>query len=264
MKIEAVLANPAGNRTAMVLSAIQPGRRAEIAEKIMALEKHAVEQVGFLVPPLFSGAARLEMMGGEFCGNAVRSLGMYAAARTGLTAGRVLAEISGAAAPLPVQVDRNTGTASVLLPGGQRLDTLPWEDGTLPAVILDGIVHIIASGMAAGRESAAQILKAARTRYDVPALGVLFLADTMDRMQPVVWVRDTDSVIFESSCASGSAAAAVYRCASVSDGEREFVIRQPGGAVTARVCKAGGTVASVEIGGSVSLSQPITLDLGGT
>ena len=65
--------DPAGNITAVVLNPVMPEQRAPLAQKI--LREGRAEQVGFAVPPKLGGECRLEMMGGEFCGNAVRSYG---------------------------------------------------------------------------------------------------------------------------------------------------------------------------------------------
>ena len=70
-------ADPAGNITAMVQSPIAPGDRVRVAKAILALGR--AEQVGFLTEPILGGDCRLEMMGGEFCGNAARSLGYLTA-----------------------------------------------------------------------------------------------------------------------------------------------------------------------------------------
>ena len=75
MKITVVMADPAGNRTAIVRDPVPAGERGVVAARIMELPELRAEQVGFEVPPRLGGAGRLEMMGGEFCGNAARSFG---------------------------------------------------------------------------------------------------------------------------------------------------------------------------------------------
>ena len=63
--------DPAGNMTAIVRGEFGNEKRVELAKQILQQEK--AEQVGFEVPPVNGGDCRLEMMGGEFCGNAVRA-----------------------------------------------------------------------------------------------------------------------------------------------------------------------------------------------
>ena len=60
--------DPAGNMTAIVRGEFDAEKRVELAKSIMQQEK--AEQVGFETAPVNGGDCRLEMMGGEFCGNA--------------------------------------------------------------------------------------------------------------------------------------------------------------------------------------------------
>ena len=75
MRISAYLANPGGNITLLVLDATPIEARADLAKRLMALPDLAIEQVGYVTTPVCCGDTRLEMMGGELCGNASRSLG---------------------------------------------------------------------------------------------------------------------------------------------------------------------------------------------
>ena len=61
------LLNPSGNRTALVLDPVPAAGRNRITAALM----DRCEQVGYLMPPSVPGVlGRLQMMGGEFCGNA--------------------------------------------------------------------------------------------------------------------------------------------------------------------------------------------------
>ena len=73
MKVQVRYLNPAGNITAVVLSSVLPELRPALSRAIMAQGR--AEQVGFAATPRLGGDCRIEMMGGEFCGNAVRSYG---------------------------------------------------------------------------------------------------------------------------------------------------------------------------------------------
>jgi diaminopimelate epimerase len=76
-------------------------------------------------------------------------------------------------------------------------------------------------------------------------------------MTPAVYVYRSGTLVFESSCGSGSAAMAVRldrEAAFPADqGERRFSIRQPGGVIETRVLRRDGGL-SVSIGGRVTLS----------
>ena len=80
MKISFVKTSPAQNVTVLVTSPVPRDRQAETAAKLLAYDGVGGEQAGFLETPTMPGAdARLQMMGGEFCGNAAMSLGAYLA-----------------------------------------------------------------------------------------------------------------------------------------------------------------------------------------
>jgi diaminopimelate epimerase len=74
-------------------------------------------------------------------------------------------------------------------------------------------------------------------------------------MRPAVYVAATDSLVFESSCGSGTAALGVYLSAGMGDGEGRWDIAQPGGCITARVEKRAGSVRALSIGGPVTLGK---------
>jgi len=96
-------------------------------------------------------------------------------------------------------------------------------------------------------------------RFHVPAVGMLFVEG--DGMTPVVYVRDTDSVFWESSCASGSAAVACWYASKELDGIfREYLI-QPGGAISTEVIRKNGCTVSVRIGGKIKLGNRMTVIL---
>ncbi|MCL2320286.1 MAG: hypothetical protein FWC45_09390, partial [Treponema sp.] len=92
MKI--LIADPAKNITVFILEPVEtPAERRALAMAILADTRLRAEQVGFVTPPSSGKAApgtgaplwRLDMAGGEFCGNAARSFGLYVARMMGLT-----------------------------------------------------------------------------------------------------------------------------------------------------------------------------------
>ena len=66
-----ILADPSGNTTAFVLSPVPPHQYGPVARAVM--ERLKAEQVAFLHD------GRMDMMGGEFCGNASRSFALWQA-----------------------------------------------------------------------------------------------------------------------------------------------------------------------------------------
>ena len=83
MELNILRADPAGNITVFVLDPVEKAQRAAIAEKIMAIPALKAEQVGYACAAEDDVDGHMEMMGGEFCGNATRAYGMYIAQQKG-------------------------------------------------------------------------------------------------------------------------------------------------------------------------------------
>ncbi|MCB5943064.1 hypothetical protein LJB68_16170, partial [bacterium 210820-DFI.6.52] len=63
-----------------------------VSNDILNKSNLKAEQVGFVKRPIMDGEARLEMMGGEFCGNALRSFGMIISKNRSIEKGNVKVE----------------------------------------------------------------------------------------------------------------------------------------------------------------------------
>jgi diaminopimelate epimerase len=80
MKLRFAKLNPAGNTTILVLDPVAESMHAKVARELMNPAVLGSEQVAFVT--LMTGepiAALMQMIGGEFCGNAARALGAYLA-----------------------------------------------------------------------------------------------------------------------------------------------------------------------------------------
>lgn len=256
MKLSVQTANPAGNVTLLVQTPVPREDYHTIAARLLAIPELQAEQVGFLTPPRLGGAVRLEMMGGEFCGNALRCAGLYAAVAQGARREkRLLAEISGCDTPLPVKANPLTGQveAEMPLPREVRPCTLFGEAGKL--VMLPGIVHGISrTTRDIGEEEVRQTLLALCEEYDSPGAGVMFRPLRSNTMRPAVYVRETDSLYFENSCASGSTAvAALSALEEGRDGTFKLTLSQPGGDIRTLCTVQGGRIRRITIGGLVTL-----------
>ncbi|MDR2742150.1 MAG: hypothetical protein LBB98_08380 [Treponema sp.] len=269
--MEIVVADPAKNITVFVLD--DPGDRegrAKSARVLLEDPRFKAEQVGFVLPPTPGEAGhrlwRLEMMGGEFCGNAARSFGLFVARETGLR-GRVpvAVKVSGAAIPVTVTVDTEAGTAEAEIPKPVAIDRTG-TGGGFPLVVFDGIAHAIAQNVKPGKKAFYRIQSAIEKRCRnltgpdggfPAAIGVMFFDRTNRFMTPAVYVAATDSLVFESSCGSGSAALAVWETRNSGDGESRLEVRQPGGVIEAAVRRKSGEITGVSIGGPVALSGKI-------
>ena len=191
--------DPTGNITALVESEVAIADQPAVASCIM--EQHPdVEQVGFVTYADDAAAAgvpvSLRMAGGEFCGNATMCAAALFAIRSGLQGGAVPVRVSGATAPLEVLLEQQaagTFSAAVTMPPALGIEELKLADGMLPGsdsldlpiVRMEGISHIIIE----------------------PDSGFFGLKD-----DPVL-AETLDTMFWENSCASGSAAAGMYLAA---------------------------------------------------
>ncbi|MDR0451239.1 MAG: hypothetical protein LBH26_08240 [Treponema sp.] len=269
MSYRIVSADPAGNITIFVLDPVESGEeRASVAKALLAEPSLGAEQVGFVRPPPGKPDSpwRLEMMGGEFCGNAARSFGLYVAREMGLSGlATVSVGISGSTEPLPVRVDTETGRAEVKIPGPRGVESLEFEGRRLPVYIFEGITHLIFPDSVPSRDlvfALRDAWKAAagmspEARRSMAAFGLMFWDSGKKIMRPAVYVEAADSLVFESSCGSGTAALAAWLARGLRDGEGYYEAAQPGGIIEARVTKKDGAVRDISIGGKVALIGPM-------
>jgi diaminopimelate epimerase len=202
-----------------------------------------IEQVGFLVPPKTSAAqVRLEMMGGEFCGNAARSAGWWWGTLHGLHTTTL--EVSGFSAPVIVSLSGYGSMLEVPMSFVQGMKSVP--EGTL--VDLSGIRHLIVQGKRVSNPR--KLIE----RYcdGCAAVGVMFTQTHRDgiTIDPLVWVRDTDTFVEETACGSGSIAASVAHNSGKS--VCGLKIEQPSGETFLACTPAlGATADTIRLQGSV-------------
>lgn len=261
MTLTVVPADPAGNRTLLVLDWVEPALRPSLAAWMLERGIGRGEQAGFVAPPQRGGWGRLEMMGGEFCGNATRAFGLWLARQKGIAAGTVPVEISGCDRPLQVEVDAASGEASAQMPLPRRIETVPVPGlGPLPALVLEGITHLPVVGEAADEKTIRRIVQSVQQQIPSDAVGVLFFRPETQEMVPAVYVEKTATTVFESSCGSGSVALAIWLGEQLGDGEHRFAFRQPGGVIEAAILREHGKTVFAAIGGAVSFDPPLLVD----
>ncbi len=254
--------NPSGNTTIFVLDPVPEKERAALSQRLMEETNLAAEQVGFLAERKPRRADLfVSMMGGEFCGNAVRAAAAwqlfcvrkaggkeeaadYSVACTGLGRNvechaRLVSEsvfdVSGEM-PLPVYTDKVKIAKHDV-----------WN------VVFPGICHFcfFASEMpraAERREVIDLILEACGETAE--AIGILFYDG--HRLNPFVYVRETDTLVNESSCGSGTAALAAALALETGDAVH-IEAAQKGGLIYADAEMSEGRVTKLSIGGTVSV-----------
>ena len=258
MKLNVLRADPAGNITLFVMDPVEKAQRGKIAEQLMAIESFKAEQVGFYCPPTGEADGHMEMMGGEFCGNATRAFGMLIAQEKG-GASNVLIETSGCDHLVNVAVDLEAGTSRSEMPLPLSVAEAEVEGVKGVLVNLGGIAHFVVEGVEPGQEF---FDKAEPLFLDIEGLdayGVMF--HTEKGMAPLVKVPAANSLVWEGSCGSGSLASAIAHSQDLADGEFAKDYVQPAGIVRATVVRKAGQVVETFIGGPVSLEPAVEVEI---
>lgn len=259
MKLSIRVADPAGNITIFVMSKVPSEQYAAIAARLLSMEEFHAEQVAFQVPSRMGGQGRIQMMGGEFCGNATRSYGYLLSMLLPGNPETVTVEISGAQNPLTVQVDQEKSRCETEMPLPASICSVLYLGQEYPVVCFDGIVHTIVPGETKVEEFVRGLLKEVRSVAEASAYGIMFLNG--EKMVPVVYVCDTDSLIWESSCGSGSMAVGVFLALQMGEGTRRFTLQQPGGEIEASATVTNAKVTACRMGGPVKLFDECVVEL---
>lgn len=222
--------DPTGNITALVESCAEPGKQPAAAAEIMARHPD-VEQVGFVS---VEGAGEdkggsqisLRMAGGEFCGNASMSAAALYLIKhhTGYSEDpvgkiyNVTLNVSGVAEPVLVRMRKDGSgsfTAGVHMPPARFIEhrsfTYNEMTGLLPIVMMEGISHIIIEEespffcLAADHQAAEEAVRRWAGELEEDGLGLIFVSRTR-QMIPLVYIPVSNTMVWEKSCASGTAA----------------------------------------------------------
>lgn len=261
MKLRIVRANPAGNITLFVLDPVAAPERARLSAALLARSELRGEQVAFVCPPCCGGDGRFEMMGGEFCGNAARSMGLLLARwHNASESVRFMVEVGGCEAPVAVHADPIAGAAraNMPLPRSERWLDIHGAEGML--VDLGGIVHFVTRRAPDITLLSAVEAALAKLAVCAEAFGVIFLHGDC-QMTPLVKVQATGTVVWEGSCGSGSIAAAVMESRALLDGEFSREYRQPAGTIRAELLRCRGSVARAAISGAVTLEEETVVEI---
>ncbi|MBQ1329972.1 MAG: hypothetical protein IIY50_06120, partial [Mogibacterium sp.] len=225
--------------TALVETQVDPADQPAAASWIMA-QNPEVEQVGFVTfaaagagAPVADVPVSLRMAGGEFCGNATMcSAALYMIVNDMPGEANVKVRVSGTKEPLDVRLVRRDAVsfdAAVTMPPAVGIDELKLSDGMLPGndvlrlpvVRMEGIAHVIIEpdsgffGLKDDSALAETLLRGWCGVLGAECLGMMFLDEGkgVRALTPLVYVPGADTMFWENSCASGSAAAGMYLAA---------------------------------------------------
>jgi diaminopimelate epimerase len=230
------LINPAGNITALVTSPVMLDREKSVARAILDKEP-TCEQVGFVSEGKDGSHINLRMAGGEFCGNATISAAILYCERTGTESGDIYVKVYGVSDLIPVTVKKcgDYYECEIKMPNplSMKEELFQFENHNYryPVVDFAGISHvIIEDNMPIYMAETA--IKIWCDRLKVKGIGFMLYEKEHGSLRPLVYVKEPETMCFESSCASGTAALITYLSHGLKE-DLEVMVREPGGNITA-------------------------------
>ncbi len=190
----------------------------------------------------------LRMAGGEFCGNATMSaavlavhLGKVKVPAKGEKSYNISVSASGAKGIRKVRVEANdngsyTGTVDMPRPLSIKKERLPFEGAEYELTVVDfgGIAHVICEAgqfpflLSNTKMPAERAVMEWCELLHAECLGLMIYDSEQGRLDPLVYVPNAGTLVWESSCASGTTALGAY----LSEKDRRPVsldISEPGG-----------------------------------
>ena len=261
MNVNVVKLDPSGNITLFVLSPVPVDDRRELNDALLSADPDA-EQAGCL-----SGSGRsvrVEMMGGEFCGNASRSAAAYWAHIHG-EEGVFEVTCSGAKAPMEARVKKLGSTpptydAEIDLPLPLSITEEAMRVGekevSLIHVVLPGIDHYVYFTEELDALAPMDYWLALKNKVSTgplpDAYGLILVEEKSARMIPAVFVTATGTLYWERSCGSGSAAAAAA-LGLRHQKSLALILKEPGGPISIKAAMKDGKLTGITIGGPVRI-----------
>lgn len=272
MKLRFVKVNPVENMTIFIMDEVNSAQHISVANKLMDYSNIHGEQVGFIENPRsLKGKSlntlRLQMMGGEFCGNATRSLAALMvhhkldSINESAEGFNVTLEVSGSEELLeclvrPTDVENiYYSQVSMPLPTRTSNTNILFEDKLIDLIRIDfpGISHfIVEASLISDKEEFFNTLKIKMSKEDFDAFGIMFYDSKDSFLEPLVYVKATDSKFWERSCGSGTSALGVALAIKNKMNTKEKV-KQPGGDLEVKVDIVDGQIAKVYLDGKVEI-----------
>jgi diaminopimelate epimerase len=266
MRLErVVVAYPSGNTTAIILGQPTGYDQKNINDRILCAwrsqypNQPEIEQCCIVTQPQDPDViARVDMLGGEFCGNATRSaiwLLTGGLRRTGLV------EVSGVDRPLIFSVRDKEVILEMPLPRAGEL-VRRVDEGLL--VQLEGIAQLVTSPRSdqTPRQLLGTLLK--DDKYQLtkqPAVGISAYDKETKQATFCVWVRDIDTMFDETACGSGTSAIGVAQAWETGQAIALDVVQPSGETIRTEATVKPGMVDASFITGSVSILYDGPLEL---
>jgi len=227
-----IIIRPGGNDTCLFIGKTPVPTERKRWNEIMLRLYPNVEQVGFIDSNF--NRPKFTMAGGEFCGNGTRSAAFLL---LGGQPGELLIETSGVKERLRTGIKEN-GESFAQMPVYSEIEKITREDNAY-VVEMEGITHIVTfdtekiAGLnpEAIKVQAMEVLQAKGFDQKYPAAGVIYVQRNGEglKIHPVVYVRDVNTVYYETACGSRTAALGLVLALENSRSIRQVPIEQPSG-----------------------------------
>lgn len=257
--IEYIVYIPGGNDTAFVTkSGFTKEEKKKINDEIMKNTVN-VEQVGFVDK---TKKNELEMAGGEFCGNATRSAAYY--------------YLNGKPGNIEMIVNSKdiikagvyeNGDAWCEIPLYHGSDVIIKKEDGIYQVRMNGMVSIIVDEVNSKKylENKETIKEEAMKfiqKYDLlneEAVGVMFTEtiDGIKKINPIVWVKEIDTLFYETACGSGTTATAMLESYLKKQDIKINILQPSGYYITADVKYENEKINNVVIPGKIQTDNKI-------
>ena len=204
--------NPGGNKTALVIGDEYSIEEKKTINNEILNDNKDVEQVAFISKT----EKKLDMAGGEFCINATRcAIYEYLNEKNGKI------KMSSSGKKLLGGI-KDKKEVYVEIPINKRKNEIIVQKSNYNIINLDGIVLMIFNeidskkyiNMLKKNENDAKIkLKSIMNEIKTKekAIGVILLEKlNITKIHPIIWVKDINTIYYETACGSGSLAGAIY------------------------------------------------------
>lgn len=263
--------SPSQNMTVLIPDAVDRSEQASLASKIIDYGSVYAEQLGYIENAerdenISKGLMRLQMMGGEFCGNATSCAAAYLMHIDHSSVvnyddySEVSLEVSGALDLLNCRVEKLGDTkykTRVAMPIPVKFFTENFTYNGSPisvdTILFDGITHfVVDDSLIEDREDFYEFLKESIADRAYDAFGIMFYDFETEFMTPIVYVASTDTKYWEMSCASGTTAL-VSNISHRSGEEMVRTVKQPGGELTISTIRDADGFTTIYMEGIVKL-----------
>lgn len=243
MNLKYKVCDPSGNITILVTDEVSKEKRIEVADKLLKLEPTG-QQVGFISKGDASCDLEINMAGDEFCGNAALSgAALYKQSHSDTDIVRI--KMSGAKDVIDVTVlldgEQYIATAQMPMPDMYEHRTFAYAGKEYRTFLVkfDSMVHLVMLDRL-NDDDIKPAIKQWNDELQCDALGIMDYDEDTSVLIPAVLSNNGSFFCFESSCASGTTAVAIY-LAEKYKSEIEREIKEPGGVLKISA-KPGGYV----------------------